>query len=171
MTELSTSLKESRWQDTFVRGEPQKLDAALEFLESHLPPGWIRDEMREQRLKDANIWQTGTRLYSFSDSKGQAIASVAVCRVDPNYVKAGQAVPLGPPNSDYQIFQERVIEFMDCIFQPAMEAVGLSIKLRTRLHPVDSDLARAARHALQDFIEAAPKSVSRFQDENRRRWQ
>jgi len=169
--DLKKNLDEARWLDVEVRGTSAEVDRLLRSLDSHLLNGWIRDEVREKRLKDANIWLDGTRLYSFSDCSGRGIASISVCQIEPGLIRAGQSVPLGRSSADYEQFQKRVIEFKDRIFIPAVVEAGLSVGYQNRPHPLESDLDPPARRALHDFIEQAPKSIAKFKEEDRRRWQ
>jgi hypothetical protein len=158
------------FRDLFIRGEPERIVAAIEEIDRSLTGGWFRDREDERRF--AGVPGLGGKPACFGcfaegDRPG---ATVILTPKGPSVLYVSNVIPHCRRQLDHDQYNRVLGEFHERFVKPAADKVGVASELTDTEADLEKWLSPAAAEKLRRFSACANKGTGGAHPQDRERW-
>lgn len=158
------------FRDLFLRGEPDRIAAAVDEMDRSLNGGWFRDWEDERRLAAVpGLGGKPTCFGCFAEGDRPG-ATVILTPKGPDTLYASNVIPHSRRQLDHDQYNRVLSEFYDRLVKPAADKVGVRAQLTDTEADLERWLSAAAAEKLRRFSSCANKGTGSSHPQDRERW-
>jgi hypothetical protein len=156
------------FRDLFLRGEPDRLVAALAEVERSLTGGWFRDAEAERRLAAATASRSSC-FGCFADGDRPGVTVILTPKT-PDTLSVSNVIPHSRRQLGHEQYNRVLAEFYDRFVRPAAARTGIVAELTDAEADLEHWLSPVAADKLRRFSASANKGTGASHPHDRERW-
>lgn len=155
------------WQELRIRAQPKQIEEFLEFVDNHLPSGWVKS--------DEDIGGSIDRHGYWLKAFGVAGLKFWLWKKKPTELFLQNIVPQdvrdNPPSATkIEEYNRRLLLFKNAVIDPASKAVKVAVILESDQKTMEDLTSPEIANRLRSFSRCANKSTSNSHPNDAERW-
>lgn len=158
------------FRDLFLRGDPERLLAAMAEVERHLADGWSRDAEAEGNLRAMALRGEPTYCFACELREHRPTAVVFVTQKERGLFYVPNIVPQDRRELSHDEYNAILTEFCERFVRPAADRTGVQVELTDTQADLSSWLSLTAAQKLRAFSASADRNTGASQPCDHDRW-
>ncbi len=158
------------FRDLRFRGEPERIEAAVEAIRQSLTDGWTRNAEAEERLRETAIGQEAYHAFTCTATDRHPAATVFLLHKEPRAANVPNILPSERGRLSHRDYNAILEEFFERFARPCAERNGVMAELTPGQVDLEHWMSPQAAEKLRRFSRSANKSSAASHPSDRERW-